>query len=167
VQNILTDANNSCKILKREDNVSYGGKMVKRIQYNFLKQYSPIIGRKLKAYKDTNERGCLGELAKSLHIEQARLSNFIGGTIDLTPTYVYAFIKGGFIKVDELLRGKDLSTMTAEERDFWEDAKTLEDKELMGIFKRDPALADIVKKIYRKKKDPKPVLTSVFLSDEP
>jgi hypothetical protein len=57
--------------------------------------------------------------------------------------------------------------MTAEERDFWEDAKTLEDKELMGIFKRDPALADIVKKIYRKKKDPKPVLTSVFLSDEP
>jgi len=140
--------------------------MVKRIQYNFLKKYSPIIGSKLKAYKETNERGCLGKLAKNLHIEQARLSNFIGGSIDLTPTYIYAFIKGGFIKVDELLRGKDLGKMSDTEKEFWEDAKTLEDREFMALCKSDPALIDILKKIKRKGKDPKPVLTAAFLSDE-
>jgi hypothetical protein len=142
--------------------------MVKRIEYNFLKSYKPLIRNKLISYKDTHERGCLGLLAKTLRLDQSRLSNFMSNDdlIDLTPTYTYAFLKGGFITVDELLRGKDLSRMSDEEREFWEDAKSLEDKELMAICKSDPALIDILKKIKRKGKDPKQVLTAAFLSDE-
>jgi len=140
--------------------------MVKRVEYDFLKSYAPIIQAKLRAYKETQERGCLGKLSKLLHLDQSRLSNFIAGTIDLTPTYVYAFIKGGFIKVDELLRGKDLSMMSEKEREFWKDAKSLEDRELMTICSTDPELIDIIKKIKRKGKDPKSVLRAAFLSDE-
>ena len=140
--------------------------MVKRIEYDFLKPYAPIIQAKLRAYKETHERGCLGKLSQTLHLDQSRLSNFIAGTIDLTPTYVYAFIKGGFIKVDELLRGKDLNTMSDKEREFWKDAKSLEDRELMTICSTDPELIDIIKQIKRKGKDPKSVLRAAFLSDE-
>ena len=142
--------------------------MVKRVEYDFLKPYKAIIRNKLRAFKDTHDRGCLGELAKTLRLDQSRLSNFISNDsgIDLTPTYAYAFIKGGFITVDELLRGKDLSKMSDSEREFWADAKTLEDRELMKICQTDPELIDIIKKIKRKGKDAKPVLMSVFLSDE-
>lgn len=147
--------------------------MVKRTEYNFLKPYGKIIGIKLKVYKESGPRGCLGVLAKkSLHIDQSRLSAFIAlttdapPTIELTPTYIYAFLKGGFITVDEILRGKDLLKMSSAEQEFWNDARCLEDRELMTICKTDPVLIDIIKRIKRKGKDPKSVLLAAFLSEE-
>jgi hypothetical protein len=132
--------------------------MVKKNMFYFLKQYSPIIGEKLRIFKATHDRGELGKLAKSLHIDRSRLSNFMDGKIELTPTYLYCFIRGEFITVNELLKGKDLSKMTDKEKVFWEHAKILEDAELLDIFIEEPDLIQSLKAIKRKGKSPSIVL---------
>jgi hypothetical protein len=52
--------------------------------------------------------------------------------------------------------------MSASEQTFWEDAKNLEDRELMNICHTDPQLIDIIKDIERRGKDPKTVLLAAF-----
>ncbi len=99
----------------------------------FLDRYKPIVIKELSRVKGA-ERGGLSALAKKIDMDPSRLSELLGGRRNLTSEYVIKMVGGGFLTVDQLLRGRDVDDLGPDEKEFIDSLKIVEDREWMQII---------------------------------
>lgn len=117
----------------------------------FLDQYKPTVIKELSRVKDA-ERGGLSSLAKRIDMDPSRLSELLGGRRNLTSEYLIKMIGGGFLTVDQLLKGRDMNDLSPEEREFINSLKIVEDREWIQIItelKKQPSVEKTAKEMLK------------------